>query len=67
MAAVIPVCSPKCLKSRGGRRTNQELRSREHLTPDEVERMITAARQRISPLLFLKGCVFALRMPQDEF
>jgi type 1 fimbriae regulatory protein FimB/type 1 fimbriae regulatory protein FimE len=45
MGAVIPMRSPKCLKSRGGRKTNQELRSREHLTPDEVERMIEAARQ----------------------
>jgi integrase len=46
MAAVILVRSPKCLKSPGGRRKNEELRSREHLTPDEVERMIAAARQR---------------------
>jgi len=46
MAAVIPLRSPKCLKSRGGRRKNAELRSREHLTPDEVEHMIAAARQR---------------------
>src|SRR5690349_21267536 len=46
MAAVIPICSPKCLKSAGGRWKNAELRSREHLTPDEVERMIAAARQR---------------------
>jgi integrase len=36
----------KCFKSAGGRRTNQELRSREHLTPDEVERMIEAAGKR---------------------
>src|ERR1700752_3716883 len=46
MAAVIPLHSPKCLKSRGGRRKNAEVRSREHLTPDEVDRMIAAARQR---------------------
>lgn len=46
MAAVIPIHSPKCLKSAGGRKKNQELRSREHLTPDEVERTISAARQR---------------------
>jgi integrase len=46
MAAVIPLHSLKCLKSPGGRKTNQELRSREHLTPDEVERMIAAARLR---------------------
>jgi len=46
MAAVIPLRSPKCFKSRGGRKKNLELRSREHLTPDEVARMITAARQR---------------------
>jgi hypothetical protein len=46
MAAVIPLQTSKCLKSRGGRRKNRELRSREHLTPDEVERMIAAVRQR---------------------
>jgi integrase len=46
MAAVIPIQTLKCLKSPGGRRTNQELRSREHLTPDEVERLIAAARLR---------------------
>src|SRR3984893_8945078 len=46
MAAVILLHSPKCLKSRGGRLKNVELRSREHLTPDEVERMVAAARQR---------------------
>ena len=46
MAAVIPIHSPKCLKSAGGRKRNAELRSREHLTPDEVERMIAAARLR---------------------
>jgi integrase len=46
MAAVIPIQTLKCLKSPGGRRKNQELRSREHLTPDEVERLIAAARLR---------------------
>jgi integrase len=47
MAAVIPLHSLKCLKSpAGGPRKNQELRSREHLTPDEVERMIASARLR---------------------
>src|SRR5690349_2594467 len=46
MAAVIPLQTPKCLKSPGGRRTNRKPRSREHLTPDEVERMIAAARLR---------------------
>jgi type 1 fimbriae regulatory protein FimE len=46
MAAVIPIRSPKCLKSSGGRKKNLELRSREHLTPDEVERVIAAARLR---------------------
>jgi glycosyltransferase involved in cell wall biosynthesis len=46
-AAVILLNSPKCLKSRGGRLKNVELRSREHLTPDEVERMVAAARQLV--------------------
>jgi hypothetical protein len=46
MAAVIPIHSPKCLKCPGGRRKNLELRSREHLSPDEVERMMAAARLR---------------------
>src|SRR5689334_22808688 len=46
MATVLPIRSPKCFKSRGGRKKNRQLRSREHLTADEVERMITAARQR---------------------
>src|SRR5262249_7216878 len=45
-AAIIPLRSPKCLKWRRGRRKNTELRAREHLTPDEVERMIVAARGR---------------------
>jgi integrase len=30
----------------GGRKKHWELRSREHLTPDEVERMMAAARGR---------------------
>jgi integrase len=46
MVAVTPLHSLKCLKSRGGRPKNAEVRSREHLTPDEVERMIAAARLR---------------------
>jgi type 1 fimbriae regulatory protein FimB/type 1 fimbriae regulatory protein FimE len=46
LATVVPLHSSKCLKSFGGHKKNQELRSREHLTPDEVERMIAAARQR---------------------
>jgi integrase len=35
--------STKCSKLRGGRPKNREVRAREHLTPDEVERMIAAA------------------------
>jgi integrase len=46
MAAIIPLHSSKCLKSLGGRRRNLDVRTREHLTPDEVERLIAAARQR---------------------
>src|SRR5690348_13405577 len=39
--------STKCLKSRGGRPKNRAVRPRgEHLTPDEVERMIDAAGKR---------------------
>jgi integrase len=45
MAAVLPIHSSKCLKSPARRGTNRKPRSREHLTPDEVERLIAAARQ----------------------
>src|ERR1700756_5221072 len=49
MAAVIPLrqtsFSVKRTKSPPARQFNQDRRSREHLTPDEVELMITAARQ----------------------
>jgi type 1 fimbriae regulatory protein FimB/type 1 fimbriae regulatory protein FimE len=49
MAAVIPLpqqsFSVKRLKSPPVRQPNQATRTREHLTPDEVERLMTAARQ----------------------
>jgi integrase len=37
--------STKCSKSHGGRPKNQDVRTREHLTADEVERLIEAARR----------------------
>jgi integrase len=46
MGAIVQLQTPKCSKSIGGRPKNAELRSREHLLPDEVERMIDAARKR---------------------
>jgi type 1 fimbriae regulatory protein FimE len=49
MAAVIPrsqtSSSATHLKSRLPRQQNQAVRTREHLTPEEVERLIIAARQ----------------------
>jgi integrase len=49
MAAVVPLRQPsfsaKRPKSPPARQFNRDRRSREHLTPDEVELMITAARQ----------------------
>jgi hypothetical protein len=37
--------SNKCNNADRGRKTNAEWRPREYLEPDEVERMITAARK----------------------
>ncbi len=49
MAAIIPLHqTPKWAKPRSGppiRQRNQASRAREYLTPDEVERLVTAARQ----------------------